>query len=111
MHLNAITQKGQYPFLVIDEFLDELKHASWFSTLDLCAGFLEIPMDPADSFKTTFQTHEGHYEFRVMFFGLTGAPHSFQKAMNSTLAPFLRKSVLVFFDDILVYNHTYEHLE
>jgi hypothetical protein len=87
VHLNAITQKGQYPFLVIDEFLDELKHASWFSTLDLCAGFLEIPMDPADSFKTTFQTHEGHYEFRVMFFGLTGAPHSFPESNEFYLSP------------------------
>jgi hypothetical protein len=87
MHLNAITQKGQYPFLVIDEFLDELKHASWFSTLDLCAGFHQIPMDPADNFKTTFQTHEGHYEFRVMFFGLTGAPHSFPESNEFYLSP------------------------
>jgi hypothetical protein len=43
-----------------------------------------------------------------MSFGLTGAPHSFQKAMNSVLAPLLRKSVLVFFDDILVYSKSYE---
>jgi hypothetical protein len=59
-------------------------------------------MNPEDCFKTAFQTHSRHYEFRVMSFGLTGAPHTFQRAMNSTLAPLLRKSVLVFFDDILV---------
>jgi hypothetical protein len=48
----------------------------------------------------------------VLFFGLTGAPHTFQRAMNSTLAPLLRKSVLVFFDDILVYSQSYaDHLE
>jgi hypothetical protein len=81
-HLNAIIEKGQYPVPVIDEFLDELNQASWFSSLDLCAGFHQIPMEPADCFKTVFQTHMGHYEFRVMSFGLTCAPHTFQKAIN-----------------------------
>jgi hypothetical protein len=114
-HLNAITRKGQYHVPIIDEFLDELSQADWFSTLDLCAGFHQIPMNPDDSFKTTFQTHTWHFEFKVMSFGLTGAPHTFHRAMNLTLAPLLRKSVLVFFDDILVYCKTYQdhvvHLE
>jgi hypothetical protein len=100
--LNALTVKGQFPVPIIDEFLDELKGASWFSSLDLCAGFHQIPLNPEDCYKTTFQTHFGHFEFRVMSFGLTGAPHSFQRAMNSTLAHLLRKCVLVFFDDILI---------
>jgi hypothetical protein len=100
--LNAITVKGQFIVPIIDEFLDELHQASWFSSLDLCSGFHQIPMDPSDCFKTTFQTHMGHYEFRVMSLRLTGAPHSFQKAMNAALAPLLRKCVWVFFDDILV---------
>jgi hypothetical protein len=63
-------------------------------------------MHPDDCFKTAFQTHEGQYEFKVMSFGLIGAPHTFQKVVNSALAPLLRKSVLVFFDDILVYSQT-----
>jgi hypothetical protein len=95
--------------------IDELKGANWFSALDLCVGFHHIAIDLADSHKTAFQTHNGHFKFRVMSFGLTGAPHSFQRAMNSTLAPFLRKFALMFFDDILVYIQTYEdhllHLE
>jgi hypothetical protein len=107
-HLNAIIEKGQYPVPAIDEFLDELNQASWFSSLDLCARFHQIPMEPADCFKTVFQTHMGHYEFRVMSFGLTCAPHTFQKAINSTLAPLLKKCVLVFFDDILVYSISYQ---
>jgi hypothetical protein len=68
-------------------------------------------MDPPDCFKTAFQTHNDHYEFMVMSFGLTRTPHSFQKAMNPTLAPLLRQCVLVFFDDILVYRQSYtDHL-
>jgi hypothetical protein len=107
-HLNAITVKGSYLVPIIDEFIDELKIDSWFSSLDLCSGFHQIPMHLEDYCKTTFQTHARHYEFRVMSFGLTGAPHSFQWAMNSVLAPLLRKCVLVFFDDILVYSTSYE---
>jgi hypothetical protein len=83
--------------------------------LDLCSGFHQIPMINADAFKIAFQTHAGHYEFKVMLFGLIGALHSFQRAMNSTLAPLLRKCVLEFFDDILVCGPTFEahvsHLE
>jgi hypothetical protein len=96
-HLNAITRKCEYPVPIIEELLDELQSASWFSTLDLCSGFHQIQMDPTDTFKTAFQTHEGHYEFRAMSFGLTGAPHTFQRAMNATLSSLLRKIVLVFF--------------
>jgi hypothetical protein len=107
-HLNAITIKGQFPIPIIYELLDELGQASWFSTLDLCAGFHQIPMEESYCFKTAFQTHVGHYEFRVMSFGLTRDPNSFQKAMNSSLAPLLRKCALVFFDDILVYSTSYE---
>jgi hypothetical protein len=56
-HLNAIIVKGSFPVPIIKEFLDELKGASWFSSLDLCSGFHQIPMHPDDYFKTAFQTH------------------------------------------------------
>jgi hypothetical protein len=59
--------------------IDELKNASWFYSLDLCSGFHQIPMNPADSFKTAFQTHASHFEFRVMSFGLTGALTHFRR--------------------------------
>lgn len=107
-HLNALTVKSKYPVPIIDELLDELFGASWFSILDLRAGFHQILLKEGESHKTAFQTHTGHYEFRVMAFGLTGAPGTFQKAMNHTLAPLLRKCALVFFDDILVYSASLE---
>ncbi|WVZ53784.1 LOW QUALITY PROTEIN: hypothetical protein U9M48_004680 [Paspalum notatum var. saurae] len=107
-HLNALTVKTKYPVPVIDELLDELGHASWFSSLDLRAGYHQVLLRPGEEFKTAFQTHSGHYEFKVMAFGLSGAPATFQCAMNTTLKPLLRKCVLAFFDDILVYNNSLE---
>jgi hypothetical protein len=107
-HLNALTVKTKYLIPMIDELLDELSGASWFSILDLRAGFHQILLKAGEEHKTAFQTHMGHYEFCVMAFDLTGAPGTFQRAMNQTLSPLLRNCALVFFDDILIYSATLE---
>lgn len=75
--LNALTVKNKYPLPIIDELLDELHGTQWFTSLDLCSGLHPIRMAKGHEPMTAFQTHNGHYEYRVMPYGVTGGPTTF----------------------------------
>lgn len=87
--LNAITVKDKYPMPIVDELLDELTAFAYFTKIDLRAGYHQIRMAAQDEAKMALRMHNGDCELRVMPFGLTSAPTTFQSAKNTIFAPVL----------------------
>ena len=104
--LNKQTVKNRYPLPRIDDLLDSLHGARYFSALDLQQAYHQVRLDTEDIPKSAFITHKGQFEYRVMSFGLSNAPATFQALMNRVLSPYLGKFCCVYLDDILVYSQT-----
>ena len=110
--MNAVTKKDVYPLPRIDDTIDRLQGASYFSSIDLASGYWQIEVDEKDREKTAFVTPDGLYEFQVMPFGLCNAPATFQRMMDLVLADLKWTTCLVYLDDVIVFSTTFsQHLE
>ena len=104
--LNSITKKDVYPLPRCDEILESLSGGAYFTHLDLVRGCWKIKVAKKDREKTAFSTPDEHYQFKRMPFGLSNAPATFQRAMNSIFAGLSAIDCLVYLDDIVVNGRT-----
>jgi ribonuclease HI len=109
--LNSMTIKNKYPLPRIEDLLDRLKKAKFFSKIDLRSGYHQMKIREQDIPKTAFTTRYGLYEFVVVSFGLTNASAYFMNLMNKVFMEELDRFVVVFIDVILIYSETTEEHE
>ena len=102
--LNKITRKDHYPLPLIQETLNSISKAKFFTRLDVIAAFHKIRVEEGDEWKTAFQTCYRLFEWLVTPFGLANASSTFQKYINHMLRDFLDDFYSAYIDDILIYT-------
>ncbi|XP_033213766.1 uncharacterized protein LOC117170832 [Belonocnema kinseyi] len=103
---NKATYQDAYPLPMIDDILDQLGKEKFFSALDLCAGFHQIPMKEESKKYTAFSTQLGHFEYNRMPFGLKNAPATFQRMMDRAFHGLIGGHCFVYIDDIVIFGNT-----
>ena len=106
--LNKITVRNRYPIPQIDDLLDQLKGAKYFSKIDLKSGYHQVPIEPSDLWKRAFKAKEGLFKWRVIPFGLTNALETLMRLMDDILQLFTNSFVVVYLDDIMIFSQTWE---
>jgi hypothetical protein len=109
--LNNVTKRNTCPLPRIDECLERLGGARFFSSIDLRSGYHQVRIREEDIPKTAFNTRYGSFEWLVLSFGLTNSPPTFQALMNSVLGDALDQHALVYLDDVLIFSKTAEEHE
>lgn len=102
--LNDISKGDSFPIPNINEILDQLGGAKYFSTLDLASGYHQLLMAEEDREKTAFSTDSNHYEWIRMPMGLKNSGRTFQRLMNMVLSGLIGEDCFVYLDDIVVYG-------
>lgn len=106
--LNAVTKKDAYPLPRIDTSLDALGGNKWFCTIDLTSGYWQCEMSPESKEKTSFSSHKGLYQFKVLPFGLCNAPATFERLVELVLKGYQWEYCLCYLDDVIIFGDTFE---
>ena len=110
--LNEITVDDKFGLPNIKDIIDKMQGSKFFTSLDIAWGYWHVRMDPDSISKTAFNTDDGHYQWKVMPFGLKGAPSTFQRIIRSVLGDLSYKCCINYLDDIIIYSKTLnEHIE